>query len=515
MFGTAGKQAGLIILCSAFILTSVALGQDPFDGYTLFNPNGSQYSYLLDMDGEVVHNWHSNTGGGYAVYLLESGNLLRPGSVTNHSFQGGAGSGLVEEKDWDGNLVWSFTYSSTTYYSHHDVEPMPGGSALMIAWEKKTAVQATAAGRSQYGEMWPDHLIEVMPDGTGGGEIIWEWHSWDHLIQDYDSERDNYGVVADHPELLDVNLNSGGGGPPGGGDWLHINGVSYNPELDQIVISSHFVDEFFVIDHSTTTEEAAGHTGGNSGRGGDILYRWGKPDNYDAPGETVFDVIHNSCWIPSGMPGAGNILVFHNNEGAHASEIVEIIPPLDNDGHYIWEPGSAYAPSEPTWIYENGTAFYSNHLGSNQRLPNGNTLISESTSGNLIEVTDAGEIVWDHHYNGQVARSLRYAPDYPGLYILNPVAGNDNTAQEIYLAANYPNPFNPTTTIEYRITQPGYVSLIVYDISGRQLSTLVNETMAVGDYSVVFNAAELTSGVYFYRLSAAENIVTRKMLLVR
>ena len=149
--------------------------------------------------------------------------------------------------------MWEFEYNSATVLTYHDIEPMPNGNVLAIAWEVKSGAQATLAGRSAAFEIWPDHIIEVEPDGEGGAVIIWEWHAWDHLIQDYNRDGHNYGVVADHPELLDINIASSGGGPGRGGDWLHINGISYNPTLDQIVISSHFADEIFVIDHSTTT----------------------------------------------------------------------------------------------------------------------------------------------------------------------------------------------------------------------------------------------------------------------
>ncbi len=392
---------------------------EAFPGYTLFNPNGAKTTYLIDMNGNTVHTWYNSYGGGYAVYLLENGNILRPASIFNAYLHGGAAAGLVQEIDWDGNVVWEFEYSGTTYLSHHDIEPLSNGNVLLIAWEVKAAAEAVASGRNLNRDIWPDHLIEVKPTGSSGGEIVWEWHAWDHMIQEYDSTKANYGVTADHPELLDINIGGSSSGPGGGNEWLHINGISYNSTLDQIVISSHFTDEFYVIDHSTTTEEAAGHTGGNSGKGGDILYRWGSPQNYDAPGTKEFDVIHCSLWIPEGLPGAGNIMVFNNGEGQKYSEVVEIIAPFDASGNYTLSSGSAYEPAQPTWTYSNGMSFYSNHLGSCQRLPNGNTLISESTSGYLFEVTASGEIVWDYNYEKEIARSLRYATDYSGLSALN------------------------------------------------------------------------------------------------
>jgi hypothetical protein len=180
-------------------------------------------------------------------------------------------------------------------------------------------------------------------------------------------------------------------------------------------MSSHYMDEIYVIDHSTTTREAAGHTGGNSGKGGDLLYRWGNPRNYDTSGTQYFDVVHSACWIPAGLPGAGNILTFNNGEGRRYSSVLEIVPPVDAQGNYSRTPGSAYGPSGPTWSYSEGSSFYSGHLGSNQRLPNGNTLIAESASGYLFEVTATGKKVWEYQAGGEVSRCLRYAPDYPGL----------------------------------------------------------------------------------------------------
>ena len=395
-----------------------------FDGYTLFGPNGGTKTYLLDMNGSVVHTWNHSNSGGYSVYLLENGNLLRPATVSRTTLQGGASSGWVQEINRQGNVIWQYAYNGSTYLMHHDIEPMPNGNALLIAWEVKTAAEASVAGRSTSAEIWPDHLVEVQPTGTYTGEIVWEWHVWDHLIQDYNSSKANYGIVADHPELFDINM----GRRSTGKDWLHINAVSYNPALDQIVISSHNQNEIYVIDHSITTEEAAGHTGGNSGKGGDILYRWGNPSNYDAPGNQYFDVVHCSSWIPSGYPGAGNILAFNNGSNQRYSVVAEITLPIDDEGNYSLTPGEAYDPDQPTWTFSKGPTFYSNHLGGNQRLPNGNTIVVESTEGNIYEVTESGDIVWEYLYNREVARALRYPPDYPGLVGIVATPTPDSTA---------------------------------------------------------------------------------------
>jgi len=122
---------------------------------------------------------------------------------------------------------------------------------------------------------------------------------WDHLIQDYDPTRDNYGVVADHPELVDVNgwVEAGKSIHP---FWNHMNSIDYNPDEDQIVLSVRGSSELWVIDHSTTSAEAAGHTGGRSGKGGDLLYRWGNPETYDAPGSQMLFDQHDAQWIEPG-----------------------------------------------------------------------------------------------------------------------------------------------------------------------------------------------------------------------
>ncbi len=424
------KSCSLLLTIVLYAISALVfpLNGEPYNGYTLFNPMNSRTTYLLDMDNNRVHTWNNNRNGNYSVYLLENGNLLRSAAIQNAQLRGAAYSGLIQEIDWDGRVVWEFEYSGATYIAHHDIEPMPNGNVLLIAWEVKTAAEALQAGRSRNAAIWPDHIVEVEPAGDEGGEIVWEWHAWDHLIQDYSQQRDNYGAVEDHPELIDINLGDVGG--PGGGDWLHINGISYNPDRDEITISSHYLDEIFVIDHSTTTEEAAGHEGGNRGMGGDILYRWGDPGNYRAPGQQYFDVVHCSWWVPSGLPGEGHILAFNNGEHARESQVVEIVPPYDEEGNYVIQAGQAFGPANPIWTYSDGRTFFSNHLGGCQRLPNGNTLITESTEGHILEVNEDGEILWEYDDRSQIARSLRYGVDYPGLYPLNALDEGDVVINE-------------------------------------------------------------------------------------
>jgi hypothetical protein len=375
-------------------------------GYTLFPPQQSTSTYLVDIDGRIVHSWSSTRRPGTAAYLLDDGRLLRcemvPGNPT-FTGTGGAGGAIVL-RQWDGTLDWQFTYSTADHLQHHDATALPSGNVLFIAWERKTSAEAIAAGRNpallSRGELWPDTLVEVQPDGAGGATIVWEWHLFDHLVQDFDSSKANYGVVADHPELVDVNFTGSAGGP-GGADWTHANAVKHDAALDQIVFSAHNLGEIWIIDHSTTTTEAAGHSGGRSGRGGDLLYRWGNPRAYRAgvaADQRLFGQ-HDAQWIPDGRPGAGHLLLFNNGVGRPAgmySSIEEIEPPIQPDGSYLLVPGEAYGPAASTWTYTTPTPtdLYAQVISGAQRMVNGDTLICDGPKGTFFEVTAGGEEVW-------------------------------------------------------------------------------------------------------------------------
>jgi len=425
-------------------------------GYTLFAPKHYTTTYLIDNDGNLVHSWdQSQYEPGQSVYLLENGHLLRACFTNNSSFTGGGEGGRIEEYDWDGNLVWEFDYANDEHLSHHDIEPLPNGNILVLAVELKTDTELMEAGfnpnmlREQ--KLYPDYVIEIEKVGSNSANIVWEWHVWDHLIQDYDRSKENYGTVAEHPELIDIH----GMNRPIPAFWNHMNAIDYNAQLDQIVLSVRGNSEIWIIDHSTTTREAAEHTGGLRGKGGDLLYRWGNPRTYGAGGtedQTFFEQ-HDSQWIPPGCPGEGNILVYNNGNNRLAgqySSVDEIIPPVDAFGNYTLPTGGeAFLPLQQVWIYtaENPTDLFSEAISGAQRLPNGNTLICDGTHGIFFEVTSSGEKVWHyvnpvvdtgpltqgetpsldvrgHNYNA-VFKIHRYAPDYPGL------AGRDLTPRGV------------------------------------------------------------------------------------
>ena len=380
----------------------------PSAGYNLFGSINSTDTYLMDNDENILKTWSSSYTVGNSVYLLEDGSLMRTAKPSNSEFNSGGAGGRVEQFDWDGSLVWSFDYNTLSNRSHHDIDVLPNGNILMMAWELKTGAEAIAAGRNPSlltkTNLWPDTVIEVAPTGSYGGDIVWEWHAWDHLVQDYDAGKPNYGVVADHPELIDLNYAQNGAA-----DWHHINAIDYNAALDQIVLSVRNFSEIWVIDHDTTTAEAAGPAG-------DLLYRWGNPEAYDSggPGDQQLFVQHDAKWIEEGLEGEDNILIFNNGQGrpgGNYSSVVEIEPPVAGDGTY-----TNGLPAAPVWIYTNAipTNFYSSNISGAQRLPNGNTLICEGAESYAFEVTPDGDLVWDYSHTAQMFRFERYAPDYLG-----------------------------------------------------------------------------------------------------
>ncbi|MDM8528871.1 DUF1566 domain-containing protein [Anaerolineales bacterium HSG24] len=408
-----------------------------YEGYNLYSPLQSKQTYLMDNSGNTVYTWDSNYSPALSVYLLDDGNLLHTGNMSNQYFTqtmgsppsrqpsqsqtASGGGGSIQKIDQNNNVVWEYEYSSQTYLQHHDVEMLPNGNLLILAWEKKTEAEAIAAGRNSTlvadGELWVEHLIEV----NSNKDIVWEWYLWDHLIQDHDQSKPNFGTVGDHPELVDLNYTQGG--PNGSGaDWTHANSVDYNANFDQIMLSVHNFSEIWIIDHGTTTAESATHTGGDRGKGGDLLYRWGNPQTYDAGTSTDQKLFaqHDARWILDGYSGAGNILVFNNGQGrseGNISTVDEIVPDVDGSGNYTAPAaGSAYEPTDQTWVYSLDSSLYSSNISGAERLPNGNTLICSGANGTFLEVTSDKQVVWQHEVTDkEVFRVSRHGTDYAGL----------------------------------------------------------------------------------------------------
>ncbi|MEY3421121.1 MAG: hypothetical protein RIR48_1410, partial [Bacteroidota bacterium] len=271
----------LIILINSSAIAQRTVGllkssSNVSDGYILFSPISSKETYLIDNCGQVVNKWSSEFVPGQTAYLLPNGDLLRAGRVAGF-FSGGGVGGRIEIFDWNGTLKWSYTLANEKYHQHHIAHPMPNGNILTSVWYKYSKEEAIQKGfrpdKLTNQGIWSDRILELKPLPENKAEIVWEWDFWDHTIQDLDSTKSDYDKIADHPELLDVNFFEDPGGNPA--EWIHLNSLDYNPQLDQILVSSKYHNEFYIIEHTASTQLAKEHTGGKYGKGGDFLYRWG------------------------------------------------------------------------------------------------------------------------------------------------------------------------------------------------------------------------------------------------
>lgn len=430
-------------------------------GYVLFTPLLSHTTYLLNMQGLVVHTWKSKYPPGVAVYLQKNGNLFRCGRQPHtKTFREGGKGGRIQEFTWQGKLVWDFVFASNARLAHHDIEPMTNGNILVIAWERKSRKQAVNAGRNPIhvrGKgLWPDCVFEIEPVRPNGGRIVWEWHLWDHLIQDINPKLPNYGKISEYPERININGNRRPEsvsdaqlkrmkalGYLGVGvrqsdlhpDFSHINAIDYNPELDQIALCVATFNEIWIIDHSTTTADAAGHTGGRWGKGGDLLFRWGNPAAYGRGGRRDQQLFaqHDVRWISRDLPGAGDLMIFNNGDGRPGrsfSSVIEITPLMTSESRYVIGANGRFQPERPTWEYTapDKHSFYADFISGAHRLPNGHTFICDGPTGRFFEVTQSGKIVWEYMnpFSGNapnpsgdppfsVFRATHIPPDYPGL----------------------------------------------------------------------------------------------------
>ncbi len=513
--------------------------QGSLEGYVLFAPFASKTTYLIDKCGRQINTWISQYRPGYSCYLLEDGSLLRACDTNSVYFQGAVGGGIIEKHDWEGNLTWSYLISNDSIYQDHDICPLPNGNVLAVVINKKSSQVAIDEGRNPSligNAMWNTKVFELHPIGPDSAEIVWEWSAFDHLVQDFDNTKNNYGVVSDHPELLNINFSAFANNP----DWLHVNSVAYNQELDQIVLSSNHFSEFWIIDHSTTTSEAASHSAGNSGKGGDILYRWGNQEAYGRGSITDKKIynLHNANWIKNGYPGQGEIILFNNGNGRPGGDYSTVDSYLtsydSNSGNYLITTGQPYLPATFSWSYSAPTPsdFFSAILAGAERLSNGNTLICEATSGHFFEVTSNNEVVWSYvspvgsngiatqgsqPLNNYVFRCTLYEPSYsafinktltPGSQIeLNPLPVNCLAVGQSEIESDksisvsvFPNPANDKLQIRLSEKPTDNIALSVYDYTGK----IVLKKENIFTEEIILHNAELPgNGIYFYSIQSS------------
>lgn len=523
--------------------------EDVSMGYTLISSHHSSDTYLIDNCGNVVHKWTSEFFPGNTARLLKNGNLLRATKTQSINFNAGGAGGRIEIVDWDGNLIWEFVYDTEEFRHHHDVLELPNNNILLLAWDSRSKEEAIAAGRNpdNLGEVkedvWGEHLLEIKPIGSSGYEIVWQWYLWDHLIQDFDASKENYGIVSEHPELVNLNYDV----VPGNPDWIHANGIEYNSVLDQIVISSRNFNEFWVIDHSTSIEEAAGHTGGIYGKGGDILYRYGNPQTYNRGSElnqTLFGQ-HNAQWLEESDPS--KFLVFNNGNGRSPefSSIDIIHSPLTSEGNYFIDQDLAFSPLQPDSVIssESIDGFnYSSFISGVQKLSNGNLLVCAGANGTLIEINDKGESAWTYinpitsqgiaeqgfdteklGVSNLMFRAYKYPINYQGFegkelistvpIESNPLPALCETITSLTFTSKKDLTLFPNPTINGLVNISGakndLLSIEVTDLLGN-----IVLTQSMLDKGTFIDVGELNSGVYVFHIQTRNFIQSERVMII-
>ena len=518
-----------------------------FDGYNLHYPHNQGNAYLLNNCGEIVHMWRDSFyKPGNGIWLRENGNLYVTkgrNALSNSFIHAGGGGEKVEIRDWDNNLLWTYTINDSTQRMHHDIEVLPNGNILAIVWEYRNDADAIANGRNPAkltgsgalgNGLWPEKIVELQPNLTNGTtQIVWEWRVWDHMVQDFDSTKANFGAVQNHPELIDLNYTL----YDSTADWQHANSLDYNATFDQIMLSVPCFNEIWIIDHSTTTSEAAGHAGGLVGVGGDLIYRFGNPSAYQAPGTTKLFYQHDAHWAEINFsttnPEYGKVVVFNNKLGPNYSAVHTFSPTFDT---YEWEypkdTNGVWGPNSFDWTYMANPPqdMYSTGLGAIQLLPNGNRLINEGREGRAFEITNSGQILWEYknpmknglpvaQYDSTIAASAnqqfrftRYPINYPafigktlepmGYIELNPdtvfcstiltVDAINETKENLSV---YPNPTGSDINIQFEKIAITAHRIEIFDLYGHLIYAVETNEMLVN-----LKADDWNSGIYLIRI---------------
>ena len=526
-----GKTLSIFVmtLCSLWAMAQETVGlihSDPLstEGYVMITPQRNKKVYLLNNCGQLINEWTFSEEPGLSCYLLEDGDLLR------------AGKDSLELRDWNNNLLWSFDLAAAGLSQHHDIEPLPNGNILMIMGTNSPASSMFAHGLDTnfiHSNFKMDRIVEIEPVGAHQANVVWEWQFLDHLIQDFDSTVANYGVVSDHPELLDINYPA-----LTGWDFNHTNSIDYNAQLDQILISVRHENELYIIDHSTTTWEAAGHSGGQSGKGGDFLWRWGNPVVYGAgsTSDRKLGAQHDAKWIEDGTY-AGSISVFNNfydtipvlQSGVHI-----ITPEYDTSGYLMI--GGQFAPLNYAWTWSGevlGDTMHQTKQCGVQVLPNDHILVTESLLGRFSEIGTSGDVLWsyvnphgiylydqyDTSYNHQFFRGVWYPPTYAGfsgqsltpiglIENQNPLSAScaavsveDHLVEEITL---YPNPTNGIVKIQ---SSAKWLQVNVMDLSGAMVTTIVLN-------GELIDLSHLNGGTYILEFLNNERALRRPVVII-
>ncbi len=392
-----------------------------WNGFTLLSELPSGSAKLIDMNGNLVHEWDVQGGEGMPNKLYPGGYLLT--SLYPAYKEAGQGHSTVAVLDFEGNIVRQFKQlnqvkkpspgmvleaDGTAWISrqHHDYQiqgdPVgyysPGtkadikdGNMLILAHRSVKNPKITDKVQLQ-----DDRIVII----DKSGKIIWDW-----AISDHFDELKNMGDNPDVMKYLNNATNYMGGKSRddleyNGFDWFHMNCASWlGPNKwydagdqrfhpDNIIADSRVTSHMIIIDHKT----------------GKIVWQVAPPYTGEDADIGVVIGVHHTHMIPKGLPGEGNIMIFDNGgyppyhdkqiQPRAYSRVVEFDPTTKK---VVWEYShKTVKTTQGGWPYYGESFFYSPFISSAQRLPNGNTMICEGNKNRIFEVNKDREIVWEY-----------------------------------------------------------------------------------------------------------------------
>ena len=336
--------------------------------------NGGKIAYLTDKTGTKLKVWNFDSKLGNDIELLPDGSIMALFKPDNISIPFGGYGGILRKIDDTGNILWEYELNTEYELLHHDFLIMPNGNVLVMVWEKIFGQEYDALGYSGSGPVVIEKIIEIDPTTNN---IVWQWRMADHTIQEFNSDKENYGPVAEYPQKIDINYIV-----RDDGDLTHANGIYYDQNRDLIYLSVNFFSEVWVIPHNYSTEETATELG-------DLRFRFGNPQAYKGQGERLFFSNHHPTLVEFDPETKGNFLIYMNGTKDEQSIVYEFSFPQNFDTNPL-----NWTTPQVVWSFTN-TDLYNGKISGAYRLPNGNTLICEGDFG-YWEVNREGQILWKY-----------------------------------------------------------------------------------------------------------------------
>ena len=400
-----GMKSFVRLIVSLFLWTD-ALAATPYPGY-IFTASGT-YGYLISPTGSTVHTWKATSSACSNAYLLPDGSALFPIQTTCTVRGDGAfPHGRLQKISWDGAITWDAVVCDATFTPGYDLDPMPNGNVLV-------------GGATNTGGL---KIVEVQPSGTSGATVVWSY-------------------------TLPDSLGSGSG---------YINSLSYNADLDYILIDLNMANKLVVINHKGTGGIVYTYYVGSSGRvhAAEWVHKNFLGTNIPVPGADTVAMRIN------------NLLVVHNN-----TEAVEVNFKTNTKVKSI-------------------TYAFANNEGSVQRLPNGNTLVQKGMQSPVItELDDNGQTVRTLNAPGTVARAYMYGPAYPGLKTYTNLKQDPPVSPSVTGTFTY-NAIAGTGKIAIANSAGTPLRLFIYALSGK---TVYSASTPGREF--IFSTGTLTAGVY-------------------